>query len=87
MKTFASLSELPNRRGEYHVKAQFTNDVEVVNVIIDYDVNEETGEVIKDRYSYIVESLNGMSVYDACWGFATIRDMVPNIEPRLKTIS
>ena len=87
METLASFNELPNRRGDYRVTAEFANDSEVVNVTIGYDVNEDTDEEIKDRYSYIITSLDGMSVYDACWGFATIRDMVPNIAPRLKTIS
>ena len=86
MNTFASFSELPNRRGDYRVNAEFANDNEIVNVTIDYDVNEDTDEIIKNRYSYIITSLDGMSVYDACWGFATIRDMLPNIAPRLKVI-
>lgn len=87
MKTFESLKDLPNRRGEYIVNAEFANNTETVKVLIDYDVNEDTCEVIKDRYSYVVSSLDDCAVYDGCWGFATIRDMLPNIAPRLKTIS
>jgi len=85
MKTL-TFDTIPNRRGTYKVLADFLNDSEVVNVIIMFDVDEENDIQMTDRYGYIVESLDGACIYDGCWGFKTIKDLIPNIPPRLKAI-
>lgn len=87
MHIYNSLSELPNRRGEYLVNAEFKHDTETVKVYVTFDVDENEDIPITDRYGYVVESIDGNAIYDSAWGFKTIKDMLPNIEPRLKTIS
>ncbi len=85
-KQYNSIDDIPNRRGEYLVMAEFAHNKELVRVIIDYDVDEATDTPIKTAYSYIVESADHSHVYDGCWGFKTIKDMIPNIKPRLKDL-
>jgi hypothetical protein len=86
MHVYNDFSELPNRRGEYLVNAKFLRDNETVRVHITFDVDEDSGIAITDRYGYFVESLDSNHVYASSWGFATISAMIPNIPAHLETI-
>ncbi len=85
LKEYNSLDEVPNRRGEYLVLVDFANDSELIKLVIDYDIDEVLDLPLKGAYSYYVESMDGI-IYDCCYGFKTITDMIPNIAPRLKGI-
>ena len=86
MHIYNDFSDLPNRRGEYLVNAEFADNTETVRVHITFDVDEDSGNAITDRYGYFVESLDSNHVYASSWGFATIRDMIPNIPAHLAGI-
>ncbi len=86
-KVYQDLSDLPNKRGTYQVSVQFANYQEVVQVTIDYDVDCDTDTPIKNQYCYVVDDLDESCLYDACYGFKSIKAMIPEIAPRLLTIA
>ena len=85
-KIYNSFADIPRRRGVYLVNAEFADNTETVRVHVVFDVDENTDTPITDRYGYFVESLDHNSIYASCWGFKTIKDMLPNIPPRLREI-
>lgn len=83
---YNGFNELPNRRGEYLVNAQFADTKEICLVTIGYDVDEDKDVEIKTAYSYIVSSENQEHVYAACFGFSTIKNTIAECEARLKDV-
>lgn len=81
---YNGFQDLPNRRGEYLVHAQFADMKEVCLVTIAYDVDEETDIEIKSAYCYIVDSIDHEQHYAACFGFSTIANTIAECEARLK---
>jgi hypothetical protein len=85
-KVYNSIAELPNKRGEYVVNAQFADTKEVCRVIIAYDVDDETDTPIKSAYCYIVESLDSANVYAACFGFSSVRNAIAECNVKMKDL-
>ena len=83
---YNSFKDLPNRRGEYSVNAQFADIKEVCTVTIGYDVDEENDIEIKTAYSFIVTSLDGNNLYTCCFGFSTVRNAIAECEARCRTV-
>ncbi len=83
---YDGFKDLPNRRGEYLINAQFADCKEVCLVTIGYDIDEEKDVEIKSAYSYIVTSENKGHLYTCCFGFSSIANTIAECEARVKTI-
>jgi hypothetical protein len=83
---YNSIAELPNRRGEYIVNAQFADCKEVCRVTIDFDVDMETDEPIKSAYCYMVDSLDRNHLYTAAFGFSSVRNTIAECHAKTKEV-